>query len=297
VPFLLHVSLSSPSSLNILPTSTPTSSSAPAEHIISTTSENYPSAAITAPELTLAPSESHPPVALATITTSGLTLATIAPMHAIEISCGTIPIPPEATILVASPTNLALASLHLQADISDVPQPSMLASHPMTTRSQTGSLKPKSFSDFKLYTSTRYPLKSFHSVLQEIEPSSYSKAATDPRWRAAMGQEFDALLSNGTWTLCACPSNHNVIRNKWVYKIKQMPDGSVERFKARLVAKGFDQQCRIDYLETFSPVIKPSTIRVILSLTVQFDWHVRQLDVSNAFLHENLHEEVYMEQP
>lgn len=66
----------------------------------------------------------------------------------------------------------------------------------MTTWSQTRSLKPKSFLDFKVYASTRYPLKSFHSVLQEIKPSSYSKATTDPRWRAAMGQEFDALLSN-----------------------------------------------------------------------------------------------------
>jgi hypothetical protein len=112
-----------------------------------------------------------------------------------------------------------------------------------------------------------------------------------------MQLEFDALISNGTWLLCPRPLNHNIIRNKWVYKIKRKADGSVERFKARLVAKGFDQCCGIDYTETFSPVIKPSTIRIILSLAVHFEWSIRQLDVSNAFLHGSLVEEVYMEQP
>jgi hypothetical protein len=177
----------------------------------------------------------------------------------------------EPAPLLDTASSLIPASPPIPIDISNEPAPPLTSSHPMTTRSQIGSLKPKSFSDFKLYTSTQHPLLLYHTVLQEPEPSSYSKAATDPRRRAAMGPEFDALISNGTWTLCARPSRHNVIRNKLVYKIKQKPDGSVVRFKARLVAKGFDQQCGIDYTETFSPVIKPSTIRVLLSLAVQFD--------------------------
>ena len=112
-----------------------------------------------------------------------------------------------------------------------------------------------------------------------------------------MTEEFQALQNNGTWTLCPRLPHQNIISNKWVYRIKQKSDGTIERFKARLVAKGFDQQNGIDYTETFSLVIKPATIRVILSLVVQFDWTIRQLDISNAFLHGHLLEDVYMEQP
>jgi hypothetical protein len=167
----------------------------------------------------------------------------------------------------------------------------------MTTRARTGSLKPKYFTDYKLYYTTNHPPNNLPSTLSEIEPSCYTKAALDARWRAAMSQEFDALITNGTWTLCPRPSQQHVIRNKWVYRIKQRPDGSIERFKARLVAKGFEQQDGVDYKETFSPVIKASTIRIVLALAVHFDWPIRQLDVSNAFLHDSLLEEVYMEQP
>jgi hypothetical protein len=112
-----------------------------------------------------------------------------------------------------------------------------------------------------------------------------------------MPQEFDALQSNNTRTLCPRPPHHNVIRNKWVFKMKRKADGNVERFKARLVANGFDQMNGVDYTETFSPVIKPSTIRIILALTVHFDWVIKQLDVYIAFLQGHLNKEVYMEQP
>ena len=179
-----------------------------------------------------------------------------------------------------------------------IPSPSPPSEvHPMTTRSRTGSLKPKTFPDFHLYHTIKHPLKSYHTTLQELEPSCFSKAALDPWWQQAMAEEFQALISNGTWTLCPLPSNQHIINNKWVYQIKQKSDGSIERFKAKLVAEGYKQQCGIDHIETFSPVIKSSTIHVIFSLAVQFDWSIWQLDVSNAFLHEALAKEVFMHQP
>ena len=112
-----------------------------------------------------------------------------------------------------------------------------------------------------------------------------------------MAQEFEALIYNGTWTLCPRTLQQHVIKNRWVYKIKQRPNGSLERFKARLVGKGHEQQSGVDYSKTFNPVIKSSTIRIILALTVNFNWPIKQLDVSNAFLHSTLMEEVFIEQP
>jgi hypothetical protein len=205
-------------------------------------------------------------------------------------------ISPSSSPFSINPNSLPVSTLNDQpSPIPPISSP--LPQNRMVTRTQTGSLKPKAFPDFKLFYSSKHPLRALHSVVLPPEPTCYSQAITSTEWRQAMGHEFDALLANKTWTLVPRPSNQNIIRNKWVYKLKQRADGSIDRYKARLVAKGFDQVCGVDFSETFSPVIKPATVRVILALAVHFGWPLRQLDVSNAFLHGNLLEEVYMEQP
>nr|KYP47850.1 Retrovirus-related Pol polyprotein from transposon TNT 1-94 [Cajanus cajan] len=147
----------------------------------------------------------------------------------------------------------------------------------MTTRAKVGIVKPR-----------LHPTL----LLTHTEPKSTKQALANDTWLAAMKQEYNALLNNGTWTLVSLPPNRTTIGCKWVFRVKENPDGAVHKYKARLVAKGFHQQ-----FETFSPVVKPVTIRLILTLALTHHWSIQQLDVNNAFLNGNLEEEVYMSQP
>nr|GEY71142.1 retrovirus-related Pol polyprotein from transposon TNT 1-94 [Tanacetum cinerariifolium] len=135
-----------------------------------------------------------------------------------------------------------------------------------------------------------------HPLPVELEPSCVTQALKHKEWRDAMSEEFDALFQNHTWDLVPRTSQ-NLLGNKWVFRVKRLPDGSIQKFKARLVAKGFHQHQGIDYTETFSLVTKPVTIRVILCLALSKNWPLHQLDINNAFLNGTLHEEVYMAQP
>ncbi|XP_016191912.1 uncharacterized protein LOC107632765 [Arachis ipaensis] len=112
-----------------------------------------------------------------------------------------------------------------------------------------------------------------------------------------MKDDLDALELNKTWHLFDCLVGVKPVGCKWVYRIICKPDGSVDRYKARLVAKGFTQTESVDFLKTFSPVIKPATIRLVLSLASMKHWPIHQLDVNNAFLHGDLSEDVYMTLP
>jgi len=107
-----------------------------------------------------------------------------------------------------------------------------------------------------------------------------------------MEEEIKSLNDNQTWDLVPRPNEVKPISCKWIYKVKTRPDGSVERYKARLVARSFSQQ-----METFSPVAKITTVRVLLALAACKSWKLWQMDVKNAFLHGELDKDIYMEQP
>ncbi|XP_071700426.1 uncharacterized protein [Rutidosis leptorrhynchoides] len=153
------------------------------------------------------------------------------------------------------------------------------------TRGMQGIYKPKV--PFNLSTLTSI----FHI------PRSPKDALSDPNWTMAMTDEYKALIDNNTWVLVPRTPNMHVIRSMWIFRHKIKSDGSLERYKARLVGDGRSQIVGIDCNETFSPVVKPATIRLVLSIAISKSWNINQLDVKNAFLHGSLDETVYMYQP
>jgi len=175
------------------------------------------------------------------------------------------------------------------------PEPPV-STHPMITSSKNNIVQVRTLTD----GTVRYPIHHAlvaESTFPDSEPTCYTSAMKDPSWRRAMNVEFDALLQNQTWILVPPSSNQNIIGCKWVFRLKRKADGSIDRHKACLVAKGFHQQSSIDYGETYSPVIKPTMVRLILSLAISSGWPIHQIYIQNAFLHGNLSEDVYMAQP
>jgi hypothetical protein len=121
----------------------------------------------------------------------------------------------------------------------------------------------------------------------------------DTNWHRAM-QEYEALLSNSTWDLVPGhmglgprPPGANVTTDKWIFKHKLKADDSLDHYNGGWVLRGFTQRPGVDYDETFSPVVKPATVRTVLTLAISRGWPMHQLDVKNAFLHDTLSETVY----
>ncbi|RDX86712.1 hypothetical protein CR513_31925, partial [Mucuna pruriens] len=123
------------------------------------------------------------------------------------------------------------------------------------------------------------------------------KALNHPRWRQVMIVEMQVLEQSGTWELISLPSIKKAFGCRWVLAIKVAPNDTVDRFKARLVAKGYTQVYVLDYGDVFSPVAKITIIRLLLAMAAIRHWPLHQLDIKNAFLHGDLDEEIYMEQP
>ncbi|OMP03343.1 Reverse transcriptase, RNA-dependent DNA polymerase [Corchorus capsularis] len=164
----------------------------------------------------------------------------------------------------SSPSSLPAASCGLVPSHEMILNPSLnLPSriHPIRTRSQNQIYKPKIIN-----MATKHPVQPI------LEPSCVTQALKVSEWRISLAAS-------------------------WVFRVKRNLDGSVSRYKARLVAKGFNQRLGVDFTETFSPVVKPTTIRLVLTIALQNSWSLLQLDVNNAFLHGQLQDDVYMKQP
>ncbi|OMO68753.1 Integrase, catalytic core [Corchorus capsularis] len=182
-------------------------------------------------------------------------------------------------------------SIHSSSADANSSTPPPVASSVDNSALPTNEIPKSDYKPKKMFTATKYPLE------PNEEPTYASKAVKIPHWKEAMHEELEPLHKNKTWELVPPPSDRNVIGCKWVFRVKKNSDGSISRYKARLVAKGFTQRAGLDYHETFSPVIKHVTVRMVLSIAVSNGWPLQQMDVNNAFLQGELKEEVFMKQP
>jgi hypothetical protein len=141
-------------------------------------------------------------------------------------------------------------------------------------------------SDFDIGSSK--DLISFSQALESVDST---------KWMNAMKDELKSMNQNEVWDLVELPEGYKKVGCKWVFKTKSDSKGNIERFKARFMAKGFTQKRGIDYKETFSPVSKNDSFRIIMALVAHYDLELHQMDVKTAFLNGSLEEEVYMDQP
>ncbi|KAI0524876.1 hypothetical protein KFK09_004266 [Dendrobium nobile] len=131
----------------------------------------------------------------------------------------------------------------------------------MITRLRTGIIQPKKIFDLQ------------HSIIP-TNPTCYSQAVKHAAWRSAMSTEFQALQSQGTLTLVPPSPVQNVLGCKWLFRTKYYSDGSIARYKDRLVAQGFNQEFGLDYFDTFSPIVKFPTIRILFTVSITRNWSI-----------------------
>jgi len=142
--------------------------------------------------------------------------------------------------------------------------------------------------------------RALRSKRRNLKRTTFIEAITGEnasQWRSAIKEELVAHEKNNTWTLVPLPENRNIIGCKWVFKIKENPTENNVRFKARLCAKGFSQKAGLDYTETFSPVVRYDSIRVLLAIAACENLEIGQFDIKTAFINGFLNEEIYMQLP
>ena len=133
--------------------------------------------------------------------------------------------------------------------------------------------------------------------ISHFEPSSFEEAVDQRVWTEAMVEEYDSIMRNEVWEVVPRPEGKSVVTSRWIYKVKYVVDGNIEKHKARFVAWGFSQVEGIDYDETFASVARYASIRTVMAIVVEMGWKIHQMDVKTAFLNGILEEEVDIERP
>ena len=140
----------------------------------------------------------------------------------------------------------------------------------------------------------------FITYLMESEPQNFKEAMScpeAPQWKEAVNSEIESILQNHTWELVDLPPGNKPLGYKWIFKRKLKADGSIDKYKARLVVKGYRQKEGLDYFDTYSPVTRITSIRLLIAFAAINKLEIHQMDVKTAFLNGELEEEIYMEQP
>ena len=182
------------------------------------------------------------------------------------------------------------------------PEPSTVADGLRSRRAANAAVAFDSAAPWELGSNVFVATGAYWALAGEVireprHPADAKNLPQWPQWEAAMQEEMSRIEQLGTWVLVPRPEGVNIVRCKWVYKIKRDEKGNVSRYKARLVAQGFTQVPGVDYVDTFAPVAKFSTLRVLLALAAQLDLEIHQMDVKNAYLNGTLTETIYMRQP
>ena len=118
-----------------------------------------------------------------------------------------------------------------------------------------------------------------------------------PMWKEAVNSEIESIMQNHTWELVDLPPGSKPLGCKWIFKRKMKTDGSIDKFKTRLIAKGYKQKEGLDYFDTYSPVTRITSIRMLIAIAALHNLEIHQMDVKTAFLNGDLNEEIYMDQP
>lgn len=136
-----------------------------------------------------------------------------------------------------------------------------------------------------------------HCNLAALEPSTCFEAMKSENWKKTMEEELSMIEKNNTWILVERPTKNKILGVKWVFKTKLNADGSINKHKARLVVKGYAQEPGIDFFDTFAPVARLDTIKLLIAISAQSGWDVFQLDVKSVFLNGYLKEDIFIKQP